>query len=504
MALFLIFLLGFVLRILYLPSQSLIFGYDQARDAFITQQILTGDLKILGPPASTPGLFHGVFYYYFLAPAYFLGHGNPLAAAYWVALFNAAGVFVVFFLAYFLSKKPIPALLAALLFAVSFESTQYATWLSNPTIGIWTVPLIYLGLWMWVSEGKKWGAILCGLGLGFSIQSEIFLAYNAIPVVLWLWITRKKLIRKDFFYFLIFLFLSLSSMLLAEVKFGYKSVSGVASLLSSGDTVIAGRNLGDFIVLYINQLGRTFSNNLLPSNAGYGGLIGFIFLIWILYDWKRHHRGKFKVSWQPFIATYVLAHLPIVSMGGVSTPFLTVGLGAGAVILCALSINKLWSVNKKMAAFLIFVVVVSNVITVISKNKEGQVIFAIQKDMLMSNELAAIDYVYKLADGKPFSINTLTSPLWIDTTWSYLFNWYGKGEYGYLPYWRGRDQAGQLGNNLASVSDDVYLHFYIIEPPQGIPGFYLESEPAFEDSRSKIVSEMNFGEIQVQKRELTE
>ena len=137
-----IFILTFVLRVLYLPKNSLTFGYDQARDAIISQQILKGDLKIQGPPASTPGLYHGVFYYYLLAPAYLISHGSPVIVAYWIAFLNSLTVFIVFYLGYLLTKKTWVGFLASFLFAISFEATQYATWLSNPTIGIWTVPLI--------------------------------------------------------------------------------------------------------------------------------------------------------------------------------------------------------------------------------------------------------------------------------------------------------------------------------------------------------------------------
>ena len=86
-----LFVIGFYLRVLYLPQNALTFGYDQARDAFVARQIISGDLKILGPPASTPGLYHGVFYYYFLAPAYAISH-NPIVAAYWTAFFNASTI----------------------------------------------------------------------------------------------------------------------------------------------------------------------------------------------------------------------------------------------------------------------------------------------------------------------------------------------------------------------------------------------------------------------------
>ncbi len=503
LALFFIFLLGFILRTLYLPQKSLTFGYDQARDAFITQQILSGDVKILGPPASTPGLYHGVFYYYFLAPAYFLGKGSPIVASYWAALFNALGVFIVFYLTYLLAKKTSPALLAAFLFAISFGATQYATWLSNPTLGIWSVPLTYLGLWMWVKSKNRWGPIICALGLGLSIQAEIFLAYHLIPIILWLWVAKENISKNQVLKFIGVLIVSLSSMILVEFKFGFKGFSGIANLLSSGDAVLAGRNIGDFIVLYLNQIGRTFSNNLLPSNAGYGGFLGIIFLTWVVYIWYRQKK-KETISWQPFIATYILAHLPIVSMGGISTPFLTVGLGAGVVILAGLAINLLWLEKKFLAAGLLLVLVLSNIATAVTKNKQGQVIFAIQKDMLLSYELKALDYIYQQAEGEPFSINTLTSPLWINTTWSYLFNWYGMEKYGYLPMWRGRDQVGQLGNNLPQATKEVTLHFYILEPPQGIPKLYLESEPGYEDSRSQILEEMRFGELKVQKRRMFE
>ena len=135
--LFGIFIFAFVLRVLYLPKNSLTFGYDQARDAYVSQQIIGGDLKILGPPASTPGLYHGVFYYYLLAPAYLLGHGSPVVAAYWIAFLNSLTVFVVFYLTYLFSKKNLVAsFLAAILFSVSFEASQYATWLSNPTTSV--------------------------------------------------------------------------------------------------------------------------------------------------------------------------------------------------------------------------------------------------------------------------------------------------------------------------------------------------------------------------------
>ena len=215
--LFSIFVLAFLLRVLYLPQNALSFYYDQARDAFIVKQILSGDLKILGPPSSAQGLFHGVLYYYVLAPAYWLGAGNPVIVAYWIALLNSATVFVIYYFGYLLTKKRAAGFLSAFLFAISFEASQYATWLSNPTLAVLSVPLIYLGLWMWLKEKKALGPIITAIGLGVSIQAEIFLVHHIVPIAIWLWIEKKNLLKKDVIRFITILGIILSSLILAEV-----------------------------------------------------------------------------------------------------------------------------------------------------------------------------------------------------------------------------------------------------------------------------------------------
>src|SRR5688572_25639754 len=99
------FCIAFFLRTMYLSKNALTFGYDQARDAYSALSIAHGDLKIQGPPSSTPGLYHGAFYYYLLAPAYSLGKGSPIVTAYYLAFINSLTVFIVFFLGYKASKN---------------------------------------------------------------------------------------------------------------------------------------------------------------------------------------------------------------------------------------------------------------------------------------------------------------------------------------------------------------------------------------------------------------
>lgn len=492
----LIFIIAFIFRIYFLSGDSLTFGYDQARDAYVAQQILGGDFKILGPPASVPGLYHGVFYYYFLAIPYIFGK-SPIIAAYWLAIFNAAVVFMVFYLTKLITKKNSTGLLAAMLFAISFEATQYATWLSNPTIGVFTVPLIYLGLWMWLKEKRKWGPIVCALGLGLSIQANIFLLYHAVPVILWLTVEKKNIKKEQFLKFFVFLFLALSTLFLSEIKFGFKSVSGIRQLFMGNESNLAyAKSLGDYLLLYLNQTGRIFAFNSFPVNIGLGGAFIYALIFSSIFSLKN----KKGMTWGTFLASWLFSHLTVVSLGGISTPFLMVGIGPAVSILIAVYISKWWKQNKKvLSAMALTILVIANISFIFKENQKGSTLFAIQKDMLLSKQLKVLEYTYEQSNGEDFSLNTLTSPLWINIVWTYLYEAYGLPKYGYLPCYSGQDQIGQL-KALPTCENKNNNHFLILEPMGGIPERYLDETLGQENEDTVIVDEKYFGELRVQKR----
>lgn len=495
--LFAIFFLAYLLRVWNLADNVLTFGYDQARDALVSGQILSGDIKIQGPPASTPGLYHGVAYYYILAPGYLLGSGSPIVVAYWMAFINAATVFVIFYLTYLMTRKFLPAILAGFLFAISFESVQYATWLSNPTIAILFVPMFYLGLWMWLKEKSKVGPIIAAVGLGFSVQSEIFLLYHVLPLLIWLYIERKNIKRSQLVMFVVFFLASISTMALSEIKFGFRSIAAIRELAApvTGDLAYA-KSLGDYFILYLNQIGRIFSFNSYPGNVGYGGALVLILTLTGLMSTK----GRFtSIQTYPFLATWLLSHITVVTVGGVSTPFLMVGIGPAVSVLLALFLSKLWPSYKLVFVVVLGLLIFGNISLILRENPKGATLFSIQKDMLLSKQLQVIDYTYRQANNEPFSVNTLTSPLWINIVWSYLYKWYGLPKYGYVPEFHGRDQIGQL-DSLPKVSQDTTNYYLIIEPLAGIPPRYLEETIGQEDLVSRQIEENLFGEIRVQKR----
>ncbi len=496
-----IFVVAVILRVWYLPQGAISFAYDQARDAFWVEEILGGHLKILGPPVSgVPGLYHGVLYYYVIAPLYLIGHGSPITVAYGLSLISSLGVFVVYCLTKLLVKDKVPALIAALLFAFSFEATQYANLLTNASMGVWFLPIFYIGLYLWITgKSQRWAPVLTGLAFGLSIQSEFALGYHVIPILIWLIFFRKNINRKQILFFFISLFLAVSSMLIAEVKFGFTGTSGIVYLLTGQDEITQSKNLINYFTTIFSQSGKTFAYSLLPINVALGGILGFTMIILSVFiNFKKII--KEKLTWETFLILYIFAYTFALPFGGWNMKHLLVGVAPAVCSFTAIYIWKYFSKRRLITTVIIIVILVTNTIMILKENKNGQTIFPLQPDLTLEKEMKIVSYTYEKSEGRMFSISTLTSPLYINTLWSYIYNSYGLSKYGYLPEWVGHDQIGQLGNNFKSASSTTSDHYFIIEPTYGIPELYVTYALGDQEAMSKFVDNISLGELVVEKR----
>jgi len=500
--LLLIFVIAFYIRIAFLKGLSLTFGYDQARDAFITKEIASGDYKIQGPPTSgIPGLFHGVLYYYLITPAYIIGHGDPIYAVYWISLINALGVFSCFILSYVLTKKITPSLISAFIFSCSFDAIQFSYFLSNVTMAIWFVPLIFIGLYLWINKSGSWAPALTGLAFGLSVQSDIAFYYYFAPILLWLLIYRKNVTKKAVSIFILAFIFAVSTMIVSEVKFGFPGIKGLIYLFTSQDATAQAQQLGNFLINYLNQFGTRIASTVFPFNVVFGGLVGILMIIYALLKKPLARKGG-KPHWTAFLAIYLGAHIIALPFGGSSTPHIMIGAIAGISVFLGIF---LWSFlkSKPSVLYLILVLIIAANLFKLSSQVKGGLSDMYRNYSPLSTELQVIDYTYQKANQKPFSISTLTSPLYINTLWSYLYNWYGKEKYGYVPFWVGRDQIGQLGDNLEAPPANITEHFFIAEPTEGIPSIWVTYSYGDQNAISKIVEEKNFGEIKVEERMVT-
>ncbi|MFO0703160.1 MAG: hypothetical protein U0525_00330 [Patescibacteria group bacterium] len=137
---------------------------------------------------------------------------------------------------------------------------------------------------------------------------------------------------------------------------------------------------------------------------------------------------------------------------------------------------------------------------------KGEVIFSVQQQNIYSNVTKTVDETYRQAKGAPFAINTVTNPLFVNTTWAYAYEYHGKPKYGYLPIWKGLDQTGRYGDDVKfgskSPQKDLML-FTIFEPSGGIPKEYVAAYSYYDNLRSNKLSETEIGNYKIEKRVFT-
>lgn len=495
------FLLGLILRLIYF--KEITFGWDQARDAFQALNIWQGDpIKIIGPStAELPGLHHGSFYWYLISPFYYFSNGNVFVVRIFLILLNLTNIFVIYLISKTLFKNKNIALLSSFFYTISFEASQYGRWLSNPSPALLTIPLTFLGLWLMLNN-KKQGIILALIFWALSVHFQFFLVYQIIFIIpVFIWFYKKNNFKFNWEIFLGFVgsFLILVPFLIAEIKFDFQGLKSFEQLSDSKELL---KSFFDVFSKFIDRIVFTFQLNLF-SNLFLSGLLMFLIITLTIYFIVKKNESRKELA---FLSLWLFSPIIIFFFDRAYAYFITIGNLIPALIIVSYFIEtysrKLR--NKKIIlASILILIFLGQFTLILRENKTGESLFSVQKKMILNDELKIIDELYKENNGKMFVVNTITNPLFINTTWAYLFNWYGKQKYGYMPIWAGYPQDGQFGSDtkFTENTDIKGLPFYvIIEPPPGIPDHYLGGIPRFENTRSKLLEKKEIGGFELEKR----
>ncbi len=490
---------GIVLRFLFFPN-NIYFGFDQARDAYISQEILQGELKIVGPTTSIPGLNHGAMFYYLFAPIYFLSQGDPAGLSIFIRIYNALGVVVIFFIAKSLFKNQkqvnLISFISALLFAVSYEQTQYALYMTHPTFAVLTSMLFYLGLSLFLFSKNPLGLPLALLGAGLSfqfhfLQAVLFLVLIINLALFWRRIPRISL--KIILLSILALVFSLSTFIIAEIRFRFQAVN---QFFFSASTHTSGTESSSYINLQsgFNAGLRFISDNLFAFSDLQIPVLILILLGSVFYLRNKNIRDQII-----FLLIWLIVGLTSYLLLDSSLYFYAVGTSISLLILTGFLIGQVFSKSKVAGIIFISVIIVSNLYLIITNNPKGpNKEINVQVGMLYTDEKKAIDFIYDKAGGEPFSVNAFTMPIYINTTWDYLFNSYGRQKYGYVPVWGGKAADGYPGfltkNNARTTLPNK--RFLIVEPTRDAVdhlGDFMTEEGYFTNN----IEERSFGDIKV-------
>lgn len=347
---FLITSIGLYLRF-YNFENTISFGWDQARDAWKTRDILHGQLVLDGPKTGI-GQFHlGPLWFYLLAPFYYITGLNPVGALYLnilVNLFNFGAIFWV--------TKKIYNEKAALFVTFIYSFSRYLIGINQTPWNVSAVPgvsiLIFYGIYsVVILKNYKWITWLAFLtGLFFHLH---FAVVFLIPIVLTSLLfteDKKKIFVKGLISLPLFLIWFIPSIAF-QIQHRNIDVNLFSSFLK--DYWIGGFHL-KFFIFRLNDAFIQFQTVLYPSTQIklFKFIVPAIFFIVLLFEKeaKKKALGYLMLLW--FI---VPAFVYALYGGTTSEYYVLINMPMVLYIVYSLQ-DKLINKIPKVMAFFILVV----------------------------------------------------------------------------------------------------------------------------------------------------
>jgi len=467
------------LRLFRLP-ELLGFWYDQGRDALVIRDFLeNGKLFLIGPTTGIEGIFRGPWYYWLITPAYFLGNGNPVWPAVFLVLISTFAVYVVAKVGHEIGGRKL-SLLAAFVAATSVYIIGSSRWLSNPTpmflIGISLIWAVFRFL-----DGKKWAfpliAFLAGMALNFGSAMEVFY----IPALIILFIWKRKLIPgiETIFLSLVIFLLSFFPQILFEIRHPGVLSGPLSQFLfhEKSFSLSFWEMVGSRLPFYYSVFSSKFWIN--------GGRIFMPFMALTSLYLIAKRKEIFKNG--KFVVLFVFTIVPLLgglffsgNNGNLYDYYFTGYYFVFILIFLFLVVKITGSVWGKIFAILFFLIFIYK--NTIEYQKAYLPDINSYKTINLGMQMAAIDWIYKDANGREFNVDEYVPPV-IPYAYQYLFLWLGDVKY----------KAQPLTKNV-----DLLYTLYEADPdhPERLQA-WLDRQIGI----GKVLKEEKFGIIVVQERQ---
>ncbi len=473
--LFLILVAAFVVRIWGI-DRLLGFYYDQGRDALVIWDLIhKGKLFLIGPTTGLAGIFRGPYYYYLIAPFYFLGKGNPLYPEIFLIGTSVVAIWFVYVLGEKIEGK-IAGLVGVILASFSLYIVLASRWLSNPTPMLILSMILVWGMFK-VTEGSKWGwpviATAFGLSLfSFGSSGEFF--YLPALIIFFLWQKKNWPDKKSLILSVLLFDLTVAPLILFDVKHGgilrgniLGTFVGQKSFALPTQSPINNRTAflyDSFTKVIFNYRGKQEMAALL------------IVAVWFILFLPRYLKNK-KIS-----LLVLLLAAPIIGLyfyqgnDGILYDYYMTGYWLPFILLVSAVLGHIWRfpAGKVFVLFFLYLFLTNNYSFL--KNK-----LAIRTDgpesIVLVNQKQAIDWIYEDSKERNFNVDVYVPPV-IPYAYDYLFKW---------------------KSNPHLVDNQVSLLYTLYEVDPAHPE-RLEAWLARQKGIGKIIDQSRFGGIVVQER----
>lgn len=412
----------------YRTDVILHFFYDQGRDALVIWDFVqNGNFFLIGPTTGIAGIFRGPFYYYLIAPFYWLGGGDPVYPDVFLALTTVAAIAFMFYILK-LFKDRTTGIFAAILASLSFYLMYASRWLSNPTPMLFLSMLFVFSFYL-IMNKKQWAWVLLSFTAGLSLfhfgSSGEFFYFPAI-LIFAIWQYKKFPNIKIIFLSALAFLLTASPLILFDFRNDFLLFNNIKAFIFEKESFKT--SFSEVLTKRLDLYNGVFWGNIFPSpnNVTRYLVYGFSFLFLFLLP-------KLLVN-KYFKLTSLILLSPIIGLlffqgneGNVYGYYLT-GYYLIAVLWMALVLREIWQFwpGKIFVLVFLYIFTTSNWAIIkgfINDNVDGPSTIAYRP------QKQAIEWIYKNASGENFNVDVYVPPV-IPYAYDYLFTWYeSKSEY---------------------------------------------------------------------------
>ncbi len=422
-----ILMAGFLYRLLLTSNGNFLFNMDNARDFIdVREMVSLHKLRLTGPTSAIAGLYNGPLWYYLLAVPYIISGGDPYGAILMeIILWFTGGFFLLKLIRGFSGWLIIPIGMVWIASNYIVLATLYSF---NPNPVTLLTPVFIYGLVEYLKGKRLWMILVWFLAGAFFNFEMNFGLFTPLIIILSLILANKKLLLDKFFWIGILIFiLTLMPQLLFDLKHQFIMSKAVVSFLAEN------KSSGFNPLSRVTIIGKSYYDVFQGTMMNQKILSWTILLLAIptaIFLLSKKSKNIIVLVTSLFILIPFIGYLILpVSVNSWHLG----GFASASLILIAFIIYRFWTINflGKIISLILFMSLIFYPIREMT-NIFAHDFFKSLDPSLFKNEIAAIDYVYKYADGKNFKVYTYL-PSVIDYPYQYLIWWHGLKKYGYLP-----------------------------------------------------------------------
>lgn len=435
----LILFVFFLTRSAELLSRNFVFVLDQGRDYVSVSELVDNKkLTLIGSEigggyAGINGIFQGPLHYYILSIFYLMFSGDPYGGIVYMFIFAVFTLIASFLFARKIFKDNFVALCVSALFALSPPIIGQAKYLWNPHPVSLFILLTSLFVYLSCKKSKKYlffAGFFAALTYNFEIATTVPLL---IAIFLYSIIILRPKKVKEYAFLTSGVLLGFLPFVIFELRHNFMAINGFLKYITSsgGNSDAKYSLINNHLEKFIYNFGNTFLTPEYILSVIFLLIFSICFFALLLKE-KRKELKSFLI----FLLILVFSTIFVLSFLR-NTVFMYYLYQLNFVYIFFFGYILYASrIQKKIPIFALFIFFLvlflyQALLTGFKDFKNDYFDYGYYHKIKGQKE--AVDYIYKDAKREKFGL-FIFAPAIYTYQYDYLFKWYGKNKYGYLPH----------------------------------------------------------------------